>query len=303
MTRTFGIEVECHLPLGGTHAGLASFLRDAGVAANAESYNHVTRRTWKVTTDASLEGRGRGYDTSAEVVSPVLSGEAGLIEARAAVQAIRDYGCTVSTKCGVHVHVGVADFSLDQLRALAIKFVHCETAFDAIQPPSRRANNNGYILSNRSGYGGSYENEGVNRAIDAYNRARNINELITTVSSCGGGSGGYSAPTRYRKLNLHAYLRQKTVEFRQHSGTVDPDKVENWVRLCVAFVERSLTAKPRKRPCQKPHTAHRELHWLLRYVGAGPSMRKFFTGRRRALARGDATAASPAAARAARAQG
>ena len=33
------------------------------------------------------------------------------------------------------------------------------------------------------------------------------------------------------KVNLEAYSRHRTVEFRQHSGTINFTKIENWVRF------------------------------------------------------------------------
>jgi hypothetical protein len=36
-------------------------------------------------------------------------------------------------------------------------------------------------------------------------------------------------PTRFRKLNTRAYSRHKTVEFRQHSGTIEAIKIVNWI--------------------------------------------------------------------------
>jgi Putative amidoligase enzyme len=74
--RTFGIELEAHLPAGRTKGELADLIRRrAGVRARCETYNHNTRDFWKLTTDASL-----GYDRDAgvEVVSPVLRGGDGL---------------------------------------------------------------------------------------------------------------------------------------------------------------------------------------------------------------------------------
>jgi hypothetical protein len=44
---------------------------------------------------------------------------------------------------------------------------------------------------------------------------------------------------RYFKLNVAAYLRHGTIEFRQHSGTVDYQKMVNWIIFCIAFVEDS----------------------------------------------------------------
>ena len=47
--------------------------------------------------------------------------------------------------------------------------------------------------------------------------ARTVNELKNRIGN------------RYHKVNLEAYSRHKTVEFRQHSGTTNFIKIRNWV--------------------------------------------------------------------------
>jgi hypothetical protein len=272
--RTFGIELEAHMPAGKTHGQLAEAIRRAHVSVYCETYNHRTQAHWKVTTDASLcHNRREGV----EVVSPILRGEAGIQEARRVAAVMAAFGCTISVRCGFHVHVGAGDLDLNQLRNVATSFVQAESAFDAIVTPSRRRDLNQYILSNRTAFGGSYDNGSVNNAIDAFARATTRDQLIGIVSA----ANGYG--TRYRKLNMTAMSRYGTVEFRQHSGTVDADKVENWVRVCVAFVERSKTSKPRKRPSMKPHEATKELAALLKFLRADEAVRKFYQKRRRDL--------------------
>jgi hypothetical protein len=45
--------------------------------------------------------------------------------------------------------------------------------------------------------------------------------------------------TRYYKLNLAAYVKHGTLEFRQHAGTLNLNKMINWIMFCVQFVEDS----------------------------------------------------------------
>jgi hypothetical protein len=277
--RTFGIELEMHLPEGKTRGMLATAIRKhARVNIKCTRYDHMTRDYWRVTTDASL-----GYDRrrSAEVVSPILTGERGIAATRKVAEAALEFGCTVSAKCGFHVHVGVKDCTLDELRKLAINFVSCETAFDAIVPPSRRRDSNNFIQSNRTDFGGGYFNGGVNKAIDAFTACADIASLIRSVSAASAPEGrDYWRATRYRKLNLSCYDRQKTVEFRQHAGTVEADKIEHWIRLCVAMVERSRKSQPRKRPSEKEHNQATELGMLLKFLRLSDESVEFFRKRR-----------------------
>ena len=70
--RTFGIEIE---GFGISLAQVRDALSNAGLDCQVESYHHCSRGYWKVTTDASVPN---GF----EVVSPVLSGDAGLEQAK-----------------------------------------------------------------------------------------------------------------------------------------------------------------------------------------------------------------------------
>jgi len=42
---------------------------------------------------------------------------------------------------------------------------------------------------------------------------------------------------RYQAINPEAYRKYKTLEVRLHSGTTNPAKINNWIRLIMAFVE------------------------------------------------------------------
>jgi hypothetical protein len=55
---------------------------------------------------------------------------------------------------------------------------------------------------------------------------------------------------RYFKVNLQSYHTYGTVEFRQHSGTLNAAKAVNWVRLLDSFITatKSLTDNPAPAP-------------------------------------------------------
>ena len=41
---------------------------------------------------------------------------------------------------------------------------------------------------------------------------------------------------RYHKVNAESYRRHKTIEFRQHAGTTNYEKIINWVSFCGKLV-------------------------------------------------------------------
>lgn len=210
-SRTFGIEIEA---IGISRQIAATAIRTAGVEAVVEGYNHVIRRHWKVVTDASVS-RG-GF----EVVSPVLSGEAGIDEMRRVVQALAVAGARVDRSCGLHVHVGVADLTGSEVASIVQRYARFETEIDSFMPLSRRANANCYCRS-------------------VTNWARRIERMVHSESTVSVSNVASLQEFRSRKVNLECYSRQQTIEFRQHNGTCNASKIENWVRFCLYFVNAS----------------------------------------------------------------
>lgn len=258
---SFGVEIECYLPEGTSRDELANAINQRVGAGTCyvEGYNHVTTGHWKLVTDGSLSDYTRGV----EVVSPVLNGEADLNKVAAVCRAISDFGCTVNKKCGLHVHVGVGDAPLSFWKNLVSLYGVFETVIDKMMPPSRRASANAYCRSMTSA---RYEDIQACRTFDS------LHYLF------GGG--------RYAKVNLASYMRHRTVEFRQHSGTTDAGKVTKWVLLClrmvdVAFSDRfnvsnySVVSRNLARPGTKNHLVG---EMLLRPEGVTPQEAMAVTG-------------------------
>lgn len=199
---TFGVEIELVLPAGMNQSALAAAITAGGVVCNAEGYNHYTGANWKIVSDASV-----GYD-GCEVVSPPLLGDAGFEAVKKVSEVLVNVGCTIKKKCGLHVHVNARGLGLDFFRRLVALYATNEDLLDAIQPQSRRANVYCATVKN----------------------FRQVSDQTSVPVACETIIEG-----RYRKVNLASYARHKTVEFRQHSGTVESAKILPWVRLCLAM--------------------------------------------------------------------
>lgn len=209
--RTFGIELEV---IGSMRVAYDA-LRAAGIDARMPGYTHSRTAFWKLVPDGSVS---RGF----EVVSPVLSGEAGITEARAVADALTAAGFTVDQSCGFHVHVGAGDLTADDIRTLAKRYAAYEATIDGWMPRSRRGSNNHYCRPVAT----------VAQRLENRPATGTARDQIATAL-------GTNIHDRYYKLNLQSFWRHGTVEFRQHSGTVDAQKVENWTRFCLAFVDVS----------------------------------------------------------------
>ena len=193
--RKFGIEIEAY---NCSRERRARELKEAGIEVTVEGYNHTTRPHWKLVTDSSLSGN----DTF-ELLSPILVGETGLRELEK-VCWVRDLcDVKVNESCGLHVYIDATGFNMENWRSLALSCKHLEPVIDGFMPASRR--------DNRYCRGLGHVSDEMIRS------ARTVDELKGRIGD------------RYHKVNLEAYSRHKTVEFRQHSGTTNFTKMRNWV--------------------------------------------------------------------------
>ncbi len=221
--RTFGIEIEA---FGISMEKAAQAIENVGHQAHVEGYNHRIRSHWKITTDQSVRD---GF----EVVSPVLKGEEGIRAVREVAKALVRAGARVDHRCGLHVHVGSNGLDVPSLRNLVERYARFEETIDSMMPHSRRGNNNKYCRS---------------MDVQIFNRSVNSSgDFVHSFQEAVFRRHRDLAPNnpfdldraRYVKLNVLPIVRQGTVEFRQHSGTVNATKIENWIRFCVNFVEQS----------------------------------------------------------------
>jgi hypothetical protein len=229
---------------------------------------HNTHEHWKLMSDSSIACHINRPDCHAfELVSPILRGPSGLEECRTVLAGIARVGSIkVNKSMGFHVHVDVASVSRKGLICICQNFLKYEQVMDAFMPPSRRSNN--YCKSNKNAVRGATNKQ----RHEALAQCRTIKELCDIMNP---GPG-----ERYYKLNLQNLKtgRQNTIEFRQHSSSVSPEKVLNWIRFCVSFVTNSIR-------CQSPSAMGKncvlseQLDLLNQYVIKDRYLGTFYTNR------------------------
>lgn len=274
MSRTFGVEIET-FAVPPNEIVLA--LSRVGIVAQIESYNHDTRRHWKLVSDGSI--RGEGVTHPIEVVSPILQGDEGMRQVELVLNTLKSIGCKVNKTCGLHVHVGASDIEIKQFRNIAKNYLIWEDFFDAIMPKSRRLNNNNYVLSNRFLASGSMSHDAARLACDKLDECETIDAVIRVANRHG---------ERHAKLNMTAWHRQKTIEFRQHAGTLDAAKTLHWIAMCLRFIEHAATSKPMPRAIGAQPTQSEIAAQFYRAYKVTPEARSYFNERRKTLANADA---------------
>jgi hypothetical protein len=173
---------------------------------------------WRAVRDGSVNNGG-------EVVSPILKGEDGIRQLQQVCEVLKAAGFNANRSCGMHVHVGVRQFTIAQIGSVCRSMINNEQHFDSVVAESRRASNNHFCQSNTR--------------MTVPSQPRNIAQLATAFNG-GWDSVRHYTPYRYRKLNLQSYALHGTMEFRQHQGTVEAARAVAWVRLVTGFAAAGL---------------------------------------------------------------
>jgi len=258
---TYGVEIECFLPTGMSRDDMARHLSNAGIPCQSELYNHHLRTCWKILTDGSLGDYTRGC----ELVSPVMQGTAALDDVRKVCEVLTSHRVKVSRRCGFHVHVGARGQDAQFFKNLVSLYHHAQDTIDNFMSPSRRANANTFARPVRIS------------SLGALARANTIDDVVRAVGQTP-GSSSVRGGSRYAKLNLMSYYQHGTVEFRHHQGTVEFDKIANWIKFCLRMVEAARKGVSSVRP---------DLGDILRVLEAGDDEKAYFVRRTNFFARHD----------------
>jgi hypothetical protein len=215
--RTFGVEIEF---FGIRPTVAVDALRSAGIITNYENYNHHVRPDWKIVTDASVTSRGTGTG-GLELVSPVLRGVDGLVAIETAVTALLNAGAKVDRTCGIHVHIGADGF----------------VGADIVRVIDLYTKNNDHIntVLASSRHGNQYAQRYTNTSLASVRRMLGNLTRVTDLEANTRGVG------RYYTVNVSSYAKYGTLEFRQHQGSLNGEKVSSWVKFLLTMMDKAVT--------------------------------------------------------------
>ena len=201
----FGVEFEFYTK---SRERLVYQLNKAGIPCRDTELGEPSS-VWRLGTDSSIRAIGEseelelGNFEEAELVSPKLSGADGLSKLKEVLHIVNDVGARTNTTCGLHVHVDACGIGEWVLPKLAKVWAKIEVPFVwYLVDPSRRGNR----------YCSMVDEEYLdNLALGCF-------------------------PERYFSLNVRAFRKHGSVEFRLHEGTTDPKIVVPWVVFCLTLV-------------------------------------------------------------------
>jgi hypothetical protein len=200
---TFGVEMETY---NVDRARLIALARQNGLPLEYQGYNHHdSNRVFKCVSDGSISGVN-----PIECVTPILKGRNGLAALKNACKTLNEAGAMVNKSTGLHVHIGAKDLTAEQYVSVFVNYQMLETLIDSFMANSRRANNGFYCQSIKGKY------------------IKTCNTHEEVYNALGG--------SRYYKVNPCSWSRHQTIEFRQHQGSTDYEKISNWVSFCAKLV-------------------------------------------------------------------
>lgn len=187
----FGVELEGMVR--GTKEQFKHALAEAGIEAEISAYATTLSNQWKLASDSTIQRIPDGF-TGVELKTPKLFGSGGFEMIRKALYVWNELGSMVNSSCGTHVHIDAWNWDERHMVELARIWTKIEQkVIWFLVSPSRR--NNRYC-----------------KRVD-----RNY-----IVNLEGNGS---IILDRYYSLNLSAFHRHRTIEFRIHNSTTDAKKI------------------------------------------------------------------------------
>lgn len=243
--RSFGIEIEFYGMDYLIYPGDGKIIKPYNIQSRSlqgEPFRKLAERfrlkfgeaepLWHLETDESLKGSG-----GAELVSPVLFGMEGLVDAYKAFQLLRQIqGVDINETCGFHVHHGVdrEQFKCRELQRLVKLIYPMEDYFYLLIPGKR------------------------NEAATCRPMELDLERFLKDCpgcepENCPVKSAWYSPEnrfdveaarhprydkTRYHGLNLHSYWFRGTIEFRYHCAVLhEVDEAMQWIIFTQMLVE------------------------------------------------------------------
>jgi hypothetical protein len=220
--RRYGVEVEFISKIDRSQM-VREIMNATGIDVELASYSNKDATKWRMKHDGSVMESSE-YPYGMELVTPILHGEDDMVKLKSVIRVIETFG-KVNRSCGLHVHIDVIRASENNLRKLMKFFSKYEHAIGDLLPQSRRGDNNRYCA-------------------DAFSWEESLYEIHDTLNAASKNallrSGSFSSRGKW---NFQNYYAHGSFENRAHSGTLDCDKIENWVRLSQGMVEAAFTFK------------------------------------------------------------
>jgi hypothetical protein len=213
---SFGVEFEFFGPKNFDYlesAGVIQFLASKHkIKSLRKTHSNSNKKTknWYIHKDGSLFENYHQGD-GLEVSSPILSGKEGLREVNSFMNLLHSFGCSINKTCGLHVHVSKNNMKKIEYLAVMSRYHKQQNII------------NKFVASNRHNCRFAHNLLWGEDIEVAYEEIRsNLDHEYE----------------KYRVVYPHPIY--ETVEFRQHQGCLDNERVLNWISFCTNYVHQTV---------------------------------------------------------------
>lgn len=263
----FGVEIECYIDDAGD-SNRGRYAEHPGVILLAKELHKRGLHTFaEITTDGSLNG---GTDGKMAIEVRVIT-DASFENLRKTCEALKECGAVIDRACGLHIHIDQRGVGEEEYALRAANLVSWYRMYRAMVPKSRYGNQYcRYPLSIRHAGRQSRKTWLVERASKGLSVVKtSLFHLILDdlkyreVAAHNSSSalcreyGRKAVPVnprtvqnRYAVVNMCRYTtspKKDTIEVRIHSGTVDFEKIKNWILI----LSRAQEVQCRRLPVDK----------------------------------------------------
>lgn len=244
---TFGVEIECIISFD--PAKYESALANAEGILWEERVSKTLHREskdmtspggdqeWTVTHDTSIDIKdgARAADgfleCDIEIKSPAMRFcPRGLRRVQSLIRVLtRTFDTSVNSSCGLHVHIGNQNmgFPLQTLKQFCVLTTMCEHQLNSLHPAHRVGN------CHAKGPSAVFKGQHPWVTVRAIQSCKTKDELVKLYAGDG------NPPDRCFAYNLRPMVSgpHKTIEFRQHEGTLDSAEIMNWIQVAGGLVD------------------------------------------------------------------
>ena len=229
LTRTFGVEMEVNT---NRRAPTLANAINAEFAARGISQRcivvggniHADIDTWKIVRDVT-------FNPGWEVVSPPMTLADGKAQLEAVCKVLQDLGAWVSRQTGLHVHHDARNLTGTQVGRAFATYATFQDLLAQMVAPSRRGN---LAYSKPLSWARITDNGTDTFATD--NRAPRSGHRLDTIESM----IRHRVNGRSSTMNIEAVHRHGTIEFRQHQGSINAEKIFSWVLITQSIIESAV---------------------------------------------------------------
>lgn len=191
-------------------------------AANLSKLPLGIKREWDCKGDASLPENGF------ELCSVPLSGDEGLELVEQLCNYAQKQEWVVNQRAGLHIHLDLSAHHVNQVAAVAAGYLMTEMLWRCFVAPSRQVSK--YCVTHRMR---------PDQYIDLP-----ANKMLNALQNDMPEDPGHA---RRKWINWLAYSKFNTVENRLHQGTLNAEKIINWVKANALFVDWCVAQKTQKK--------------------------------------------------------